>query len=58
MPEDSTAFSGFAVDDVDAAKQFHDETLVVRTKVLDEENGLLQLDLAGGDRPALIYRSH
>jgi catechol 2,3-dioxygenase-like lactoylglutathione lyase family enzyme len=51
---DSKAFSGFAVDDLDKAKEFYGETLGLKTTVLDEENGLLQLDLAG-DRATIIY---
>jgi predicted enzyme related to lactoylglutathione lyase len=43
------------VDDVDAARKFYGETLGVRTTVLDEENGLLTLHLAGG-RDTLVYR--
>jgi catechol 2,3-dioxygenase-like lactoylglutathione lyase family enzyme len=56
MLTDSKAFSGFAVDDLDKAKQFYGETLGLRTEVLDEEHGLLTLHLAG-DRDTLIYLS-
>ena len=45
------AFSGFAVDDIDRARDFYRGTLGLRTT---EENGLLTLHLAG-DRPTLIY---
>ena len=45
------AFSGFAVDDIAAAKQFYGETLGLK---VTEENGLLTLHIAG-DRPTLIY---
>ncbi|MEA2425319.1 MAG: hypothetical protein QOH13_1729 [Thermoleophilaceae bacterium] len=55
MLAESKAFSGFAVDDLDAAKRFYGETLGLETTVLDEENGLLQLDLAG-DRNTIVYR--
>jgi catechol 2,3-dioxygenase-like lactoylglutathione lyase family enzyme len=48
------AFSGFAVDDVQKARQFYGETLGLKTSVLDEENGLLSLHLAG-DRDTLVY---
>jgi catechol 2,3-dioxygenase-like lactoylglutathione lyase family enzyme len=48
---DSTAFSGFAVDDLEKARRFYEETLGLRTS---EENGLLTLHLAG-DRPTLVY---
>jgi catechol 2,3-dioxygenase-like lactoylglutathione lyase family enzyme len=46
------AFSGFAVDDMDAAQAFYGETLGIRTSL---EYGLLTLHLAGGDRPTLVY---
>jgi catechol 2,3-dioxygenase-like lactoylglutathione lyase family enzyme len=54
MLANSKAFSGFAFDDLDKAKEFYGETLGLKTTVLDEENGLLQLDLAG-DRPTIAY---
>jgi catechol 2,3-dioxygenase-like lactoylglutathione lyase family enzyme len=54
MLADTKAFSGFAVDDLDAAKRFYGETLGLRLSVLDEQNGLLSLNLAG-DRDTLIY---
>jgi predicted enzyme related to lactoylglutathione lyase len=55
MFENTKAYSGFAVDDIDKARQFYGETLGVKTTVLDEENGLLSLQLAG-DRDTLVYR--
>jgi catechol 2,3-dioxygenase-like lactoylglutathione lyase family enzyme len=55
MLADTKATSGFAVDDLDAARQFYGETLGLRLSVLDEENGLLSLSLAG-DRDTLVYR--
>jgi catechol 2,3-dioxygenase-like lactoylglutathione lyase family enzyme len=55
MLEDSHAFSGFAVDDVDEAVRFYGETLGLNVEVLDEENGLLTLHLAGG-RDTWVYR--
>jgi catechol 2,3-dioxygenase-like lactoylglutathione lyase family enzyme len=55
MLADTKATSGFAVDDLDAAKQFYGETLGLRLSILDEENGLLSLHLAG-DRDTLVYR--
>jgi catechol 2,3-dioxygenase-like lactoylglutathione lyase family enzyme len=56
MLQDSKAFSGFAVDDLEAARQFYGETLEQRVEVLDEGNGLMTMHLAG-ERPTLIYRS-
>jgi len=51
MLENSKAFSGFAVDDLERAQQFYGGTLGLRTS---EENGLLTLHLAGG-RDTLVY---
>ena len=45
------AFSGFAVDDLEKAKQFYAETLGLE---VTEENGMLTLHIAG-DRPILVY---
>jgi catechol 2,3-dioxygenase-like lactoylglutathione lyase family enzyme len=56
MLADTEAFSGFAVDDLEQAQRFYAETLGLRTTLLDEENGLLTLHLAGG-RDTLVYRS-
>ena len=52
MFEDTKAFSGFAVPDVDQAKQFYGDTLGIE---VTEEYGLLTLHLNGGERPTLIY---
>jgi catechol 2,3-dioxygenase-like lactoylglutathione lyase family enzyme len=56
MFADTEAFSGFAVDDLEKAREFYAETLGLRTTVLDAENGLLTLHLAG-DRDTLVYLS-
>jgi catechol 2,3-dioxygenase-like lactoylglutathione lyase family enzyme len=53
MLDDSKAYSGFAVDDLDKALEFYGETLGLKTSVL-QENILIQIDLAG-NRPTLIY---
>jgi predicted enzyme related to lactoylglutathione lyase len=55
MLTDAKAYSGFAVDDLEQAKTFYEDTLGLKTTVLDEENGLLTLHLAGG-RDTLVYR--
>ena len=53
MFRDTKAFSGFAVDDPEAARRFYAETLGLQ--VTDAGGyGMLTLELAG-DRPALIY---
>jgi catechol 2,3-dioxygenase-like lactoylglutathione lyase family enzyme len=52
MFTNTPAFSGFAVDDLDAARSFYRDTLGL--EVTDEEMGILTLHLAG-DRPTMIY---
>jgi catechol 2,3-dioxygenase-like lactoylglutathione lyase family enzyme len=54
MFANTKAYSGFAVDDLEKAQEFYGETLGLKTTVLDEENGLMSLDLAG-DRSTLVY---
>jgi catechol 2,3-dioxygenase-like lactoylglutathione lyase family enzyme len=49
---DTKAFSGFAAPDIEQAREFYGSTLGIK---VTEENGLLTLQLAGGDRPTLIY---
>jgi catechol 2,3-dioxygenase-like lactoylglutathione lyase family enzyme len=51
MFENTKAFSGFAVDDLQAAQKFYGETLGLDTS---EQYGLLTLHLAGG-RDTLVY---
>jgi catechol 2,3-dioxygenase-like lactoylglutathione lyase family enzyme len=51
MFTDTKAFSGFAVDDVEAARRFYGETLGLRTSV---EHDMLMLHIAGG-RDTLVY---
>ncbi|MCF3964714.1 VOC family protein [Streptomyces fuscigenes] len=47
----SKAFSGFAVDDIDAARRFYEDTLGVE---VSENHGMLTLELAGGTH-VLVY---
>ena len=54
MLENTEAFSGFAVNDLEKAQDFYGDTLGLKVTVLDEENGLLQLDIAGS-RNVLVY---
>ena len=53
MFRETKAFSGFAVDDLDAARTFYGETLGIEAEVLEDGN-LLVLHLAGG-RDTLVY---
>jgi catechol 2,3-dioxygenase-like lactoylglutathione lyase family enzyme len=52
MFANTTAFSGFAVDDLDKAREFYGETLGL--EVSDEPMGILTLHLAG-NRPTMVY---
>jgi predicted enzyme related to lactoylglutathione lyase len=54
MFENTKAYSGFAVDDLEKAREFYGDTLGLKTDVLDEENGLMVLHLAG-DRDTIVY---
>jgi catechol 2,3-dioxygenase-like lactoylglutathione lyase family enzyme len=51
MFTNTKAYSGFAVDDLEAARTFYGETLGLKTSV---EHGLMTLHLAGG-RDTLVY---
>ncbi len=53
MLQDSKAFSGFAVDDPEAARRFYGETLGLAVEDAGEA-GMLTLRLAG-DRSVLVY---
>jgi predicted enzyme related to lactoylglutathione lyase len=55
MLAQAEAFNGFAVPDIAEAQRFYGETLGIDTEVLDEQNGLMTLHLAGG-RDTLVYR--
>ena len=54
MLADSAAFSGFAVPDIEAARQFYGDTLGLRTEVNQEMGGMLTLHLGGGT-DVLVY---
>jgi catechol 2,3-dioxygenase-like lactoylglutathione lyase family enzyme len=55
MLTNAKATSGFAVDDVDAARSFYTETLGLTLSVLDEENGVFALKFADG-HDVFVYR--
>ena len=54
MFANTKAYSGFAVDDLQKARQFYGETLGLRTSMISEEGGVMSLDLAG-DQGTLVY---
>jgi catechol 2,3-dioxygenase-like lactoylglutathione lyase family enzyme len=53
---ESKATSGFAVDDMDRAREFYEGTLGLQVEVLDEEHGVTRLRLADG-HDVLMYLS-
>lgn len=53
MFEHTKAFSGFAVDDIAAAREFYGETLGIEVEDLPP-HGLLSLKIEGGN-PVLVY---
>ncbi|HKO37855.1 MAG TPA: VOC family protein [Solirubrobacterales bacterium] len=55
MLGDKKATSGFAVKDLDAAREFYEGTLGIEIEVLAKEHGVTALKLAGGD--VLMYLS-
>ena len=52
MFTDTAAFSGFSVDDIDAARDFYRDTLGL--EVADEAMGLLRLQLGGGGGTVIV----
>ena len=54
MFDDSRAYSGFAVKDLDAARRFYDETLGLR--VGTEMPGTLDVSLPGSDARVFVYQ--
>jgi catechol 2,3-dioxygenase-like lactoylglutathione lyase family enzyme len=55
MLANAKAFSGFAVDDLDKAREFYADTLGLRVEVLDADNGLMSLHHPEA-RDTLVYR--
>jgi predicted enzyme related to lactoylglutathione lyase len=48
------ALNGFAVPDIREAQRFYGEVLGLETEIVDEQNGLMTLHLAGG-HDTLVY---
>jgi predicted enzyme related to lactoylglutathione lyase len=55
MFENTKAYSSFAVDDANRAREFYGDTLEIKLSVIAEEEGLLVLHLAGG-RDTFVYQ--
>lgn len=56
MLQNSKAYSGFAVDDLEKAKAFYGQTLGLGVTEVDPQNGVLELR-TGGDRNLVMYLS-
>ena len=56
MLGETKATSGFAVKDMDRAREFYEETLGLRVEILDAEHGVTMLHLGGG-YDVLMYLS-
>jgi predicted enzyme related to lactoylglutathione lyase len=56
MLQNSKAYSGFAVDDLEKAKAFYGQTLGLGVNEVDPQNGVLELK-TGGDRNVAMYLS-
>ncbi|MDT0180889.1 VOC family protein [Microbacterium sp. ARD31] len=56
MFQSDDAYSGFAVDDIDAAREFYADTLGLEVVTLD--NGFLQLHLASGAAVLIYAKPH
>ena len=54
MLKDSPAFSGFAVNDLDAARSFYTDTLGLQVTDVPEMGGLMRLQLGSGTS-VLVY---
>jgi hypothetical protein len=52
MFNDTKAFSGFAAPDLGPVREFYERKLGIR---VTDDNGILTLHLAGGERPTLVY---
>jgi len=55
MLANTKAFSGFSVDDIGRARQFYEEALGIRVTPVPDMGMLMTLEVAGGERPTLIY---
>lgn len=49
------AFGGFSVDDLSRARAFYGDVLGVGVSVRDPEMPVMVLELAGGERPTVVY---
>ena len=55
MLKDSKAFSGFSVDDIDAAKTFYKEVLGLQVETNEDMGGMLTIRINGNSNNILVY---
>jgi predicted enzyme related to lactoylglutathione lyase len=55
MLKDSKAFSGFSVNDIDAAKHFYSETLGLQVDKTEDMGGMLTIRIDGNNNNILVY---
>lgn len=55
MLKESKAFSGFSVNDIDAAKLFYGETLGLQVDKNEEMGGMLTIHINGNENNILVY---
>jgi catechol 2,3-dioxygenase-like lactoylglutathione lyase family enzyme len=55
MLKDSKAFSGFSVNDTDAAKTFYGETLGLQVDQNNDMGGMLTIHVSGNNNNILVY---
>lgn len=55
MLKDSKAFSGFSVNDIDAAKAFYGETLGLQVDKNEQMGGMLTIHINGNNNNILVY---
>lgn len=55
MLGDVPAFGGFSVDDLERARAFYAQVLGVRVRAAAPGMPVMVLELAGGDRPVVVY---
>lgn len=55
MLKDSKAFSGFSVNDIDAAKAFYGETLGLQVDNNEQMGGMLTIHINGNNNNILVY---
>jgi catechol 2,3-dioxygenase-like lactoylglutathione lyase family enzyme len=55
MLRDSKAFSGFSVNDIDAAKNFYGETLGLQVDKTKDMGGMLTIHINGNNNNILVY---